>query len=382
MNSRCTSESKLLLKIYDCAVNPTNWQSVIDECVVYADAQGAMLRTVKLAGEKPDIYFSEKSKYWRELPDQQLDYLVNTLLKQSSDNHEQVCDHQKITYSLKRYACEGDLKSPDGAVEADQIHTNNLMVFRLNNNTDFLDIFILDFKDQNDAPTSSNETVAKRLVCHIAKSLQLSRTLSATEKKQNTMLAVYDQLSIGLCVVLKNGDIFISNATAKRIFQNSELFINSGNRQICACSELFNKKINAAIENAFTTTQRANSDFDQLVLMEAKNSHPVLIATKGLRHPRLNLAANVDFALISLIELSDSKKINTDKLSEIYEFTGAQKAVCALLTKGLTRVEIASIRNVSPETIKSQIAAIYRKTSTSDRAELLSLAVKTNLLVR
>ena len=61
---------------------------------------------------------------------------------------------------------------------------------------------------------------------------------------------------------------------------------------------------------------------------------------------------------------------------DAWSLTAAERDVAGLLIKGLTIAEIAGIRGSAEGTIKAHLNAIYRKSGTRNRADLLSLIIE------
>ena len=55
---------------------------------------------------------------------------------------------------------------------------------------------------------------------------------------------------------------------------------------------------------------------------------------------------------------------------EVPALTAAERAIVALLVRGLSSVEIAHARGTSPRTVACQLASIYRKLGVSSRGEV------------
>ncbi len=60
-----------------------------------------------------------------------------------------------------------------------------------------------------------------------------------------------------------------------------------------------------------------------------------------------------------------------------WNLTPAELDVATFLVKGLSTAEIAAMRGSAEGTIKAQLNAIYRKSGTANRAELMSLLIDT-----
>jgi DNA-binding CsgD family transcriptional regulator len=60
-----------------------------------------------------------------------------------------------------------------------------------------------------------------------------------------------------------------------------------------------------------------------------------------------------------------------------WKLTPAELDVATFLVKGLSTAEIAAMRGSAEGTVKAQLNAIYRKSGTANRAELMSLLIDT-----
>ena len=68
--------------------------------------------------------------------------------------------------------------------------------------------------------------------------------------------------------------------------------------------------------------------------------------------------------------------INTDLLNRHFALTRTETDVFDAVLRGLSNSEIADHLGKGPETVKSQLASVYRKTGVKDRLELVRLAVQ------
>lgn len=65
--------------------------------------------------------------------------------------------------------------------------------------------------------------------------------------------------------------------------------------------------------------------------------------------------------------------ISTKILADLFHLTAGEAAICGLLREGLTVNEIADQRNVSRETVRHHLKAIFKKSGTGRQAELVAL---------
>jgi DNA-binding CsgD family transcriptional regulator len=74
--------------------------------------------------------------------------------------------------------------------------------------------------------------------------------------------------------------------------------------------------------------------------------------------------------------LSDPETVGQVRLGhmeQLYGLTRSERAVAELLARGYSNTEIADVRNVSPDTVASQIKAVFAKTRCNRRGELIHL---------
>lgn len=119
-------------------------------------------------------------------------------------------------------------------------------------------------------------------------------------------------------------------------------------------------------------------DYESVLRIEDGNARSVLVETTHLKDSKGELGEPLNCALVSIVDLSNTNPVNTDRLNMVYALTSAETVVCTLLVGGYTNGEIAEHRNVSPQTIKTQVSSIYNKTGVHNRSELIRLALKTS----
>ena len=83
-------------------------------------------------------------------------------------------------------------------------------------------------------------------------------------------------------------------------------------------------------------------------------------------------------AVITIIDPDNSSVIEIERLSKAYELTGAESTITQYLVDGWINSDIAEDRNVSIETVKTQIASIMHKTGAKRRTDIVRLALKTS----
>ena len=86
----------------------------------------------------------------------------------------------------------------------------------------------------------------------------------------------------------------------------------------------------------------------------------------------------IDGVIVVIIDPAHRSSFKLNGLSLIFGLTGAEMAICQLLSEGLTNKEIADARNTLLSTVKSQMTSVLNKTGCANRTALLRLIFKIN----
>ena len=70
--------------------------------------------------------------------------------------------------------------------------------------------------------------------------------------------------------------------------------------------------------------------------------------------------------------------ISTSGLERLYSLTVAEGDVARMVAEGIETGDIADSRNVSPDTVRTQVKRILAKTGAANRAQLVRLAHSVN----
>jgi DNA-binding CsgD family transcriptional regulator len=100
-----------------------------------------------------------------------------------------------------------------------------------------------------------------------------------------------------------------------------------------------------------------------------------LLPVKGAAHDIFSRAE----AVLVVTPLIASKTISTDILSGLFDLTPAEARLAGRLAEGRTLSEIAGERAISLETLKSQLKTVFAKTGTRRQSELIGLLAAASL---
>ena len=197
-----------------------------------------------------------------------------------------------------------------------------------------------------------------------------------TRKQQVAVLSAFDHLQIGLCILLDDGEVALSNAEADRIFESRDAIqLDQSNKLLCWDSEENNylDLADQSVPGNFGSASAAG----EILLVAGRESDEQLVIVE-LAELRLGGEDNTNpvAALVKLTDLHDSPPLLAELAIKVYGLTVIEAMVCQYLAEGFTTREIADKRGVSYETIRSQVKSVLHKTRCQRRSDLIRLLVR------
>lgn len=374
---------KLISDIYDCAINEPRWSEVIDATVSYCGARGALLGAVKVtdANNDPDWALSGGSRCWRDIPEAKLRYIQQKFLPYQIETWKKLSQKRKFGFVFDDEGYTDDVLLPnreDYKFRRENLGIVRSVAYRLNDDLGWFDSFVAHFGEEFSEVPDKSRLMLAELVPHFSKSVELARVFGILNRRYQAVLAALDHVSIGLCIVQRNNVVAVSNAEALRIFDDTGVIRLNRQKQLVCSSRTWNDKLKQAIANANNVPHADASQYENILRVEDNNGHALLVEATHMRDSGAELGEPLDCALVSIVDLSNTREIEVDRLNTVYSLSAAEQAVCGLLVHGYSNSEIAEHRNVSPETVKTQISSIYSKTASKNRIDLIRLALKTS----
>ncbi len=369
-----------LISIYDAANDSDAWNLSLDACVDYVQAHSA------------NIMFHENDRHsrwryalgsqrWRACSPEQMEKTIQFFEKYDSQAWKYVHSHRKQTLLLDTdFWTDSNtlVNREDYEFFRSELGFERKAGCRLNDNLCWTDNIAFQFPIAQQQVPQENLQRIKHLLPHAAKSIELWRTFSILKSQYQAVLAALDHVSIGLCVVAPGGSVIVANEAAQNILSlGSDIRLGQDKQLHCRSSEI-HRSLRHAIEQSCATATGTASVAEAFQLVGNDGAPQISIEISPLRDSGAEIATHFTGALVTLIDLSADLSIDCGRIASAYKLTATEQQVCQLLTTGLSVADIADSRNVTPDTIKSQLKSIYRKTRCHSRVELIRLALKAN----
>ena len=210
----------------------------------------------------------------------------------------------------------------------------------------------------------------KRVLAQISRRLSEAATLSKVVSR-SVLTATINALNLvrqPALIVDRLGFVLDTNAVAEQLF-DSEIRVH--NRRLC----IVDKRARAELER-FVDTIRVAADADPLpadpIMVRRQIRPPILIRTLPIeaaaRSPFLGARA-----LLMLLDLSERTAPHSGLLARVFGLTAAEAKLASLIGAGES-IECAAERlKISSLTARTQLKAVFSKTSTHRQGELVAL---------
>lgn len=104
-----------------------------------------------------------------------------------------------------------------------------------------------------------------------------------------------------------------------------------------------------------------------------KASHPLLIEISPFDERQFTGKKTFDRAFVTFNNPDVVRTFSIERTAAVFGLTLAESVICGMLVEGKTSPEMAKIRRVSTETIKTQVKSVFVKTRCKRRSELIRL---------
>ena len=202
----------------------------------------------------------------------------------------------------------------------------------------------------------------------------------------HSVLTVLDRLEVGVCIAEQDATVIVKNSAARKIVSFSNELSFSKNRLRLA-NHRVDKLLKQRIRNSFLAedlSARTDNDnhtedqkWQQDIIVTARdcNHSELIIEISPIRlsQDRKHTSVVSGHALIMIMDASHRITLSADRLAQIHRLTDTESVICQLLLDGKTTREMAHLRGVSTETIKSQVKSVMSKTNSIRRTDLIRL---------
>ena len=212
---------------------------------------------------------------------------------------------------------------------------------------------------------------------HLQRATQTRATLAALNSLGWSLLDAFELLPSGVLLLDSRGTILFSNKEARRILRQCD-GIECRKGQLVGSCRLPTLSLDTGAQATNPVARANRSDWGGIILVPRPSGRaPYLVVVAPLRSESA-VEAGDDPALpaIAVVFVHDAAEERTDEhelLRSEFGLTGAEAQVAMHIASGLRVQDIADLRSVKPNTIRSQLKSIFHKTHTHRQSQLGAL---------
>lgn len=378
------NHAALIPKIYDVIANPNMWPSVLDDIVqcldasaanvfvgdaVHDDLQGAWyshaIKDISAGYEKMGFFELERTLY----------EAVPTMLTERDLTPEPIAFEK-----YKRFGYP--------SIDFTQLHhwllneygIAHRCITPLNHRPNYFDFLTVHFGKNHFEPPAESLKNGNLLLPHLAKAIEINRPFVLLQERFRAVLEVLDRFHLGVIIVGNSKTVWLKNSSASQILDRRDGLSLSSIGKLSATKASQRVQLNQLIEDL---SKKLVSNTDTLgrkmVVERSERKTPYIIDLSPLSNKDLSDRTGPSGVLMIIVDPDRPEIVNSKNLAALFGLTPKEQQVSDLVIKGHSSKDIAEIRNVSPETIITQMKSLFLKTNIHKRCELIHLAHSINI---
>lgn len=231
-------------------------------------------------------------------------------------------------------------------------------------------LVVITHKDRPQISRSDLELVSA-LSPHVRRAVTISDLFESERRKGEIFRDIVDGLSHPVLIVTADLQIIFANLAAEKMLQSRDM-LKSLRGELSFSFSHAHRAISAAVETGTRDEFALGPTGINVPLANAVSPSVAHVMPLAQRDPSQRISQRAAAAIF--IASAGSAPIPAmDAIAALFGLTAAEKRVAAQVASGKTRHDIAQAAGVSDGTVKSQLAAIFDKTNTSDQRDLALL---------
>ncbi len=359
--------SNLLASIYDAAADPALWSVFLQEIVSATGGNQAAILMHDMHCEQHSVSMQfgvseDMSRLYAEY------YGARDLWYQRAHavtysgwlgTSEQICPVQELRCSefysdfLRHHDMGHALWS---VVEQSTSRITNLGVYRGTNANPF---------------DNASRELLRFLTPHLKQAFKIHLQLADLKSRSESLAAALDAVAVAIILIGANGRILSCNRAAEHLLERNDGLTRAGGR-LCAKLPADHGQLETLITLAGVLTAGKGFRPAGGMLVSRSGGAPLQVLVTPARGINFDSTKDVS-AIVFVADPSRRIRPASEILQALFGMTAAECRVALLLADGHTPLAIGELIGVTANTIKTQLANIYRKTGTVRQSQLVRL---------
>lgn len=248
------------------------------------------------------------------------------------------------------------------------------LAYNLSPQVGWKSVFALQYEKNVEEIPEQSFSESKEFLPHLAKVSELLRFVSTLKSRYNAVYSVLDKLNVGVVVLDAYGNIVVANSAANNIAAQADgITIRMGRLHLSDADR--NAELDAKIREASLTSHGEHSRSEStLVVRRPSADLPFTLMVSPLNDGCAEIERQFAGTLVFIFDTANPPQIDVAPLAALAALTPTETETTQLLLKGHTDREIADMRSLTYETVRTQIKRVLVKSGVSNRLELVRKA--------
>ncbi|TNF36398.1 MAG: helix-turn-helix transcriptional regulator [Gammaproteobacteria bacterium] len=226
-----------------------------------------------------------------------------------------------------------------------------------------------------DFSEADRELVAA-LIPHIHQAVTLQSRIARTQSERDVYANAFGQLSLGAIILDEQGAVLHVNEAAEAIMAKpAQITVKAGQLQVGNRQQ--NQAFRDIVDEVMAAHRRSEPSFVRVFRLEKSDSLAGIgLLVRPLPRGALPEGQEVPAVAIFISDPETQRAAPVHILTQLFGFTPAEASLALLLANGLTLDEAATELDVSRNTVKSHLSAVFAKTGVNRQTQLVQLILK------
>ncbi|MBB3018054.1 DNA-binding CsgD family transcriptional regulator [Microvirga lupini] len=370
--------SDLIGAIYDCAIDPAQWEPTLAQV---AGASDCAVASLTLNDLRYNRFLINKAAGWDAF-----------LLKQKSEKHVPEINARLTEWLAEQPTLDEPFVtsrhlSPDYIQSSDYVQeclkpqgiVDIMHVFLMYTPTQFAELG-LGRHEQHGAITEREIAIGRMLLPHLRRAVTISNLLDVKTIERAHLAETLDKLRCGVVLADRQGRILHANCAAATMLRNG-----SPIRDVKGALGARNPAAARELRNAITLATQDEARLGQTGLairLTGADEAPVYAHVLPVSGGALRTRLQPDAVAAIFIGAPHEQQDGAQLLMVAFGLTAAEARVLEGILAGRSLPQTAAHLGVAPSTAKTHLDHIFAKTGASRQTELIRLAMQMMLPVR
>lgn len=385
MNADLARYDDVVHAIYDSALKPSSWQQTIAAIADLCGASSALLFTWAHSPANGGFTFphnisQQALELWAAKSMHEDPYIREASRRNlMTEGAVLLCDELVSPGELLTTPFYRELWQPSGIAGC-----YSSIVFDTTDTRKLPTVFSIYHGPDEPRFTPSQSGLLRRIVHHLSRALGVMFHLRDQQLQVASSLAALDRLPSGVLLLGARRTVQFANRAAQAAMERGNTVITRGNTMpsepgelhLCRRLQSHEAELQRAISDALAQSKEAVPEhFSQALVIPDDTGRPhcvIHVAPLGMGHT-FAVSGDSPRVIVFLFDLNLASAIRPEILCDRFGTTPAEAEAALQVLQGGTVEAMAARTGVSINTFKTQLKAVYAKTSTNRQADLLKL---------